>query len=330
VISIFNDILAGKGLIDIVRGLNQKGIVSPKGRGWNKTGLYAIVKNEIYTGTFIWGRHSKRGNPPTRAVNAFPALINREVFDKAQEMMVDRAPKKQHPRRTASKFLLSGIFWCGHCGKAMIGQDAKSGKFSYYVCDSLIKKGAGACLTLYFNSIKFERLIISKIKQHILTPENLTELVRLVNEEMEAASSTYKSEMDTIMMEIGGVEQRLGNLYNAIENGNIEFHLLKPRLQELRAQHDRLLTRKSQLDSLMAQRKIELASPEVVRKYVEDLHQLIDESDLLERKTLIKSFVKEIKVMGNEGRIKYTFPIPPDSHEEEGLGVLPIVRYGGR
>jgi site-specific DNA recombinase len=330
VISIFNDLLAGKGLIDIVRGLNQKGIVSPKGRGWNKTGLYAIVKNEIYTGTFVWGRHSKSGNPPTRAVNAFPALINREVFDKAQEMMLDRAPKKQHPRRTASKFLLSGIFWCGHCGKAMIGQDAKSGKFSYYVCDSLIKKGAGVCLTPYFNSIKFERLVISKIKQHILTQENLTELVRLVNEEMEAASSTYKSEMDTIMMEIGGVEQRLGNLYNAIENGNIEFNLLKPRLQELRAQHDRLIVRKADLEMVLSQRKVESASPELIRRYVEDLHQFIDGNELMERRAFIKSFVRDIKVTGNEGRIRYTFPLPPDSHDEEDLGVLPIVRYSGR
>jgi DNA invertase Pin-like site-specific DNA recombinase len=78
VVSIFNDILSGKGLIEIVRGLNQKGIVSPKGTDWNKTGLYAIVNNEIYTGTFVWGRHSKRGNPPVKAENCFPALIQQK------------------------------------------------------------------------------------------------------------------------------------------------------------------------------------------------------------------------------------------------------------
>lgn len=109
VISIFNDILSGKGLIEIVRELNRKGIVSPKGRGWNKTGLYAIVHNEIYTGTFVWGRHSKRGNPPLRAENVFPALISKEVFDRVQHLMGGRAPMKVHPRRAASRFLLSGL-----------------------------------------------------------------------------------------------------------------------------------------------------------------------------------------------------------------------------
>jgi len=58
--------------------------------------------------------------------------------------------------------------------------------------------------------------------------------------------------------------------------------------------------------------------------------QFIDNSELTERKAIIKSFVKEIKVMGGEGRIKYTFSIPPDNHEEEALGVLPIVHYSGR
>ena len=109
VISIFNDILSGKGLIEIVRGLNQKGIISPKGRGWNKTGLYAIVNNEIYTGTFIWGRKSKMGNLPIRVENAFPAFIDKVVFTKAQELMGSRAPAKQHPRRVTSRFLLSGL-----------------------------------------------------------------------------------------------------------------------------------------------------------------------------------------------------------------------------
>ena len=172
--------------------------------------------------------------------------------------------------------------------------------------------------------------MISKIKGHILTPENLTELVGLVNVELDATSDANNNEMETIMSEIGGIEQRLGNLYNVIENGNIEFNLLKPRLQELRAQHDRLLKRKTELETILSQKKIELASPEVVRKYVEDLNQFLDSSELIERRVLIKSFVKEIKVVGNEGHIKYTFPVPPDNHEEEGLGVLPIVRYSGR
>jgi site-specific DNA recombinase len=225
---------------------------------------------------------------------------------------------------------LSGLAFCGQCGKALTGQDAKSGKFSYYVCGSLNKRGAGACTTPYLNSNKFENLVVTKIKEHILTTENLTQLVELVNEEMDSSSSEYRKEMDTIARELGGVDQRLDNLYNLIETGKIELDLLKPRLQQLKQQHDRLLARKAELEILLSQRKIELVGPELTRQYVEDLRQFIDSTELTERRSFVKSFVKEIKVTGNEGRIRYTFPLPPDNHEEEKLGVLPIVRYSGR
>lgn len=47
--------------------------------------------------------------------------------------------------RAAGRFLLSGLAHCGYCDNALIGQDAKSGSFSYYVCGTLGKKGAGSC-----------------------------------------------------------------------------------------------------------------------------------------------------------------------------------------
>ena len=136
--------------------------------------------------------------------------------------------------------------------------------------------------------------------------------------------------MDTMLSEIGEVNRRLGRLYDAIENGNIDYDVLKPRLLELKAQHDRLLARKVELELLLSQRRIVLASPEVVRQYAGDLRQFLDSSPLLEKKSFIKSFVRGIKITGNEGYITYTFPIPPDSLDEERLGVLPTVRYGGR
>ena len=134
------------------------------------------------------------------------------------------------------------------------------------------------------------------MKEHILTVENLTRLVELLNEEMDAASVSYQDEMDTVSSEIGDAERRLSRLYDAIENGNIDYSLLKLRLQE----------------------------------YVNGLRKFLDSGDLPARRAFIKGFVKQVKVTGNEGRIVYTFPVPPENLDEESLGVLPTVRYGGR
>jgi site-specific DNA recombinase len=188
VVSIFDQVLHGKGIVELVRELNRHGTSGPKGNGWTKTGLHFILGNQLYIGTIIWGRNSKRGLDPIRAENACPPIVSKEVFDLVQERLRERAPVCVHPRRIASRYLLSGLVKCGYCGKALVGQDAKGGKFAYYTCGTVLKKGARACKARAYSSVKFERQVIEEIKQHILTSENLTKLVELVNEEMDSVA----------------------------------------------------------------------------------------------------------------------------------------------
>ena len=115
----------------------------------------------------------------------WPAIINRETFDTVRDKLSGRAPSRLNPMQVASRYLLSGLARCGYCGKSLVGQEAKGGQFSYYVCGTLLKNGDGSCEARYLNSRKFEALVINKIKEHILTEVNLQELFRLVNEEMD-------------------------------------------------------------------------------------------------------------------------------------------------
>jgi DNA invertase Pin-like site-specific DNA recombinase len=78
--AVFKDIVGGRGLTEIVRELNKRGIPGPKGKDWGKTGLYFILTNELYTGVVVWGKNSKRGNEPVRTENACPAIIDRDTF----------------------------------------------------------------------------------------------------------------------------------------------------------------------------------------------------------------------------------------------------------
>jgi len=100
VADIFDVIVDGKGLIEPVRELNGRGILSPKGKGWTKPGVYFILTNEIYTGVFIWGKNNKRGNEPVRTENVCTPIIDRETFLEAQTLMSERMPKRVQPRRT--------------------------------------------------------------------------------------------------------------------------------------------------------------------------------------------------------------------------------------
>jgi site-specific DNA recombinase len=326
--SIFQDILNGKGLVEIAKELNHKGISAPRGKGWGKTGIRIILANEAYAGTFVWGRNSKRGLDPVRVDNACPSIVSRAVFDKVQEIIRGRSFKSIHPKRASSRFLLSGLTFCGHCGKAMIGQDAKSGKFSYYVCGTLNKKGAGSCQAYYFNSRRFEESVIKAIREDILTEEHLTRLVELVNQEMDTDSKQHEDELEAVLGEIAETNRRLERLYDAVETGKIPLADLAPRIRDLRLRTEKLLERKITVENLLSDRRIELASPEVVSRFVRDMRQVLIESELTEKRAFIRSFIKRIRVIGREAMLTYTMPI--NGLLEQRIGVLPIVQYGGR
>ena len=85
-----------------------------------------------------------------------------------------------------------------------------------------------------------------------------------------------------------------------------------------------------ELEQQLSDRRVELADAATVTSYVSDLHYLLNESSLAERKSFVRSFVKEVKVTGDEVLLTYTMPMLPTGMTEEKLPVLPIVHDGGR
>ena len=325
---LFKEVLDGKGLKEIAKGLNGEGIAGPTGNGWLKSTVLRVLNNEVHTGTLVWGRSSVRRIPPVRVENAWPAIVDKGTFDRVRVLLEARAPANFHPRRVASRYLLSGLAKCGRCGKGLVGQDAKGGRFSYYVCGTLLKRGAGSCQAHYLNTKKFDRLVVEKIKAHILTEESLTELVRLVNEEMDGASAEHRRHLDSVMAETHEVNRRLGKLYDALETGKIRLEDLSPRIQQLRHRLGQLEAARLEVEGLLSDRRVELADLETVTRYVADLRNLLDESPLAERRAFVRSFVKEVKVTDDEVLLTYTLPMPPRGITEE-MYVVPPTVHGG-
>lgn len=279
---------------------------------------------------FVWGKHSKHGNEPVRTENVCPPIIDRETLLRVQTMMKERMPKRVNPRRVSSPFLLSGIAFCGQCGKALVGKYAKSGEFACYVCGTLEKKGSKSCSAKYLNKDKFESQVIKQIKERILTRENLVDIVHMVNEEMDSATQSYQNELLLLSSAIEDINHRLERLYDAIETGKLNLNDVVVRIRELQQRQQGIHTKRIEIESQMSDRKVELADLDTISIYVDDLHDLLKEGSLTERRAFIKSFVKEVRVNGDEAVLSYSVPILPEKVAIEKGGVLPSVQYGGR
>jgi len=178
---VFKECLAGKGLVEIAKGLNCDGITTRTGKKWGKTSLHKLLRNEAYAGVLVWDARKRRQTnggdtvSPVRVEGAWPNIVDKGTFDGAQARLAGSAPKFTHPRVVRSEYLLSGLIRCKPCDCAMIGHAVKSGKFSYYMCGNARRRGSEVCRTPLLPKHKIEQFVIDRIKRYVLTKENLEE-----------------------------------------------------------------------------------------------------------------------------------------------------------
>ena len=317
------------GLKEICRDLNERGITN-RGRRWQKNALHYLLTNEAYTGTAVWGKTSKAGKTPdpVRVEGAWEALVSRELFDEVQQALRSRAPAIQRPARVGSSYLLSGLLRCGLCGKAYVGQGAKSGQYGYYVCATLQREGAGMCEARYLNAEKAEGFVVDKIRERILTDETITELVTLVAEEIDALAGELGGKLEAIEAELADVRSRLTRLYEALEKSDLTLEALSPRILSLRQREDQLQAAREDAARQLEQRRIDLPTSEEIRAYVADFREFLEEGTFPERKALIRNFVQGIEVSGDEAELTYTIPMPAGGVTSERAAVLDFVQSG--
>ena len=329
----FNECVSGNGGIEIVRGLNADGLVTKNNKKWSKTSIHAILKNQVYIGNLVWGQKSTNGkkkNPQQiiKVENAYPAIVDKNMFESVQKKLADRAPKVTHPRIIHSEYILSGLIHCNNCNAAMIGHAVKSGKFFYYMCGNARKRGRGLCTTPLLPKEKIETFIIDRVKRFILTEENLADLVKLTNEELTQKSKDGNGKVDLFNNQIGDIDSRLTKLYDALETGEFKSGDLAPRIKALLAKKDELQLTKVEAEETLKSQKIEMASLGVIKEYVMSLKALLEESSIISRKTFLRSFIQNIEVDATQVKVIYTIPMPQDNISEDATGVLPIVQDG--
>ena len=325
---VFDMALRGKSILNITKTLNSEGIPTTNGKKWLKTTVHTMLDNEAYTGAVVWGTNAKDGQPPVRVEDAHPAIVSKREFRRVKRLLASRAPKKVNPRRASSPYLLSGILKCETCGKAMTAAEAKSGRYTYYVCQSVLKRGSGACKTPRLNAKNLESLIVGEIRENILTDSNIRDLVKLLDEEMDGVAREQRQKLDSIEEELEDVKKRLGRIWNAIETTDIEMSDASDRIREHRGRKEKLEIAAEEARALLAERRQFLDSADVIASYAEEMSEFLKTSDLTETRAFVHSFVKEIEVKPGGATILYSLLTPEDSPIGGG-DVAEIVLNGG-
>ena len=218
-------------------------------------------------------------------------------------------PKKVNPRRASSPYLLSGLLKCETCGKALTAAEAKSGKYTYYVCHSLLKRGSGTCKTPRLNAKTFKNLIDDELRANILTESNIRDLVKLLDEEMDGVASEQRERLEGIKEELEEVKRRLGRIWQVIETTDIEMADASERIKEHRERKEKLEIAAEEARGLLSERRRFLDSADTIATFAEDVREFLKTSELTQTRAFVRSFVKDIEVKPGKAAIVYSIPI---------------------
>ena len=328
--------LKGKGGKEISRVFNEEGLRTRSGKLFGTTTINFWLKNPVYTGSLVWNRMDRTSDKPFRKPadeiiiipNTYESVVSQADFDRVQAFLTDRRPVTRAPRSISSPYVLSGLAYCSKCGAAMIGTSGKYGKYMYYECDSHYKKGKLSCSGLRLRKETLESCVLDRVRRNILTEENLTKLVHLINSELVETANSLEKQLEQAEKDLTMIGSKLTKLYVALESSKFDMDDLAPRIKELRtSQHDL----QGRRDSLIA--RIESDEPEKldeneVMAYVNELEHVLGENSFLQQKTFLRRFVKRVEINPEGFVMDYTIPVPIDKNRTSTREVLYIKQDG--
>ena len=260
----------GFSIDKIVRELNSICIPTKKGKKWQHTTIRHIMKNPIYIGLQINHQTEMKDifinliekiNEHEQIKNHFEHLqiIDKEIFIKAQEIKKERSQMADNNKKYSSKNILSGVFFCNHCGASMkrIQRSDKKGLF-FYVCSNCHKDRA---ICQYYNYIKevdiFDKIMV-KVKSYAENIKGRTNLKELYQFHIDTSlGSEFIEKLPEIEFQIKLLENRKKNYQIMKADGELSKEDFRDRMNEteielieLYRDKDKILNIEKEIDNI--------------------------------------------------------------------------------
>ena len=261
---IFDMYAGGLGITRIAKQLNAEHVPAPRQspRGWAPSAVREILHRELYQGQIVYGQLQKiiRGGTKTRRAREEKDWIRVEAPDlriiapDLWETVQARLAKTKGKGRSAfrdhdSKYLLTGMARCAHCGGPMtiVGQDYHRRKGRFYGCGYYKTRGSSICK----NSLLVEQEVLDQIVLKSLHEAVAEEMIKIAVEKAlakhRAGEGAKLNRQNDIQRELSLIEAYEKNLVDAIAKGQS----MDPLLAKLTAEETRKKDLVRELERLM-------------------------------------------------------------------------------
>jgi site-specific DNA recombinase len=216
---------------------NDAGLRTRNGNRFQISNISNMLRNPAYYGAQVVGRDLKKSkfskvfSEPTLVNDAsHEGIVDKETFQAVQKILSARSGRF---RGDATRYLLSGIVFCGHCGRKIygrLGTNANRATKIYYQCQGVHKAERGARNCVSITGEKLEEEVLNIIKSEVLTDANLLQCEAIYHAS-QAAEPTLQS--DRIASELREKIER-GSQNLALAEDTADFTAIAKQLAEWR------------------------------------------------------------------------------------------------
>jgi DNA invertase Pin-like site-specific DNA recombinase len=148
----------------LAREVASQGFRTPRGNPITKNFLYRMLNNRAYLGEAV---HKDTSYP-----GEHKALIDRATWDKVHAILQESPRKRAAKTRAGTPALLKGLLY-GPDGAAFSPTHTRKGDrlYRYYVSQTVLKHGAGACPVARVPAAEIEAAVIEQIRGMLRAPE---------------------------------------------------------------------------------------------------------------------------------------------------------------
>lgn len=311
---IFKMYLAGEGYTSIINELNRNGFKTKRGSSFGKNSLYEILRNEKYTGVYIYNksvhpdesgkfnRHATKSNEDIiRIDGGIPQIISKEDFDKVQMKMNERR-KRTAAYKAKQEYLLSGKIVCGECGSTYAGNSRKvKGKDLVYISYNCTKKnGKAKCHNTGIQRDMLEKIILEQLSEKVFNESILPDIIEKYNDFALNKNSEFVLRQREIKERIKETEKGISNIVDlVVSTGSAaltdklkELEITKSQLQESLLETEQKIS-----EMTIDANKLKLA----LRK----AKKMLGSGTLKNRKAIVQQYVKEVRIYKDRVIVEY-------------------------
>lgn len=311
---IFKMYLEGEGYTAIIDELNRRSFTTKRGKPFGKNSIFEILKNEKYTGTYIynktapvgsdgkWNRHQTRNEDEIiRVEGGIPQIISKEDFKKVQEKMAERKHKSAS-YKAKQEYLLSGKIRCGCCGSNFCGNARKSteNKPLYISYNCVKKNGSVKCKNPGVKRDYIEQLVLDKLSTTVFNEEVLPTIISQYNEYALSRNTEYTTIIKELKQKISDTEKGISNIVDIVVSTGSSA--LADKLNELETTKQQLLQTLMDTEGQVSKLTVD---EKKLRAAFYKAKQMLKSGTLKNRKAIVEKYVKQITMYEDRIEIEY-------------------------